>query len=390
MLTQGKNLAFIVAALAVTISGCGPKAAPSTSVTDTPGYHYHQGLKALDADRLDDAMREFGRAVALDPKSPLGYVGQGLVLGKKGECKPAIGNMEKAKGYEKKGVEAHIGMIRLYGMQASRELKLVGDLVKSAEKEFKAANDKERNNPRLYYYMGMCYTTALDFDKAAALFRAVLDMNRGFVAEANAGRALIQKVERAAPATEIGKKIALIDKLDRAGIAALLDQEMNLGKLFTRRGVKISDAGFKAPAGPGANSDTETAIEMEPAADIADNWLRPSIETVLHFQIRGLDAGSNRLFEPGKFVTRGEFACMLEDILVKATGNEKPARKFLGATSPFPDVRNDQYCFSAAMTATSRGLLEADKATGEFRPGDAVSGADALIAIRSFKDQLAF
>ena len=70
---------------------------------------------------------------------------------------------------------------------------------------------------------------------------------------------------------------------------------------------------------------------------------------------------------------------MLEDILIKVIGDEKLATKFLGATSPFPDVRNDQYFFNAAMTVTSRGFLEADKATGEFKPGDPVSGADALL-----------
>jgi hypothetical protein len=42
------------------------------------------------------------------------------------------------------------------------------------------------------------------------------------------------------------------------------------------------------------------------------------------------------------------------------------------------------------MTVTTRGFLEADKATGEFKPRDSVSGADALLAIRAFKDQLKF
>jgi hypothetical protein len=81
---------------------------------------------------------------------------------------------------------------------------------------------------------------------------------------------------------------------------------------------------------------------------------------------------------------------MLEDILIKVNGDEKLATKYLGAVTTFPDVRNDQYYFNAAMTATTRGYLEADKATGEFRPGDPVSGADALLTIRTFKDQLKF
>ncbi len=119
-------------------------------------------------------------------------------------------------------------------------------------------------------------------------------------------------------------------------------------------------------------------------------WLLLGIDAVLQLQIRGLEAGPNHKFDPDKLITKGEFALMLEDILIKVSGDEKLATKFLGATSPFPDIRNDQYFFSAAMTATSRGYLEADKATGEFKPGDQVSGADALLTIRSFKDQLKF
>ena len=135
---------------------------------------------------------------------------------------------------------------------------------------------------------------------------------------------------------------------------------------------------------------TEKVIKMEAATDIADHWLKPSIETVLRLQVRGLELGPNHKFDPDKLITKGEFAIMLEDVLIKVTGDEKLATKFLGVPSGFPDVRPDHYFFSAAMTATTRNFLEADKATGEFRAGDPVSGADALLAIREFKNQLKF
>jgi len=392
MVTQIRRLIVILMALVVTtaISGCGPKAAPSTSIMDSPEYHYNQGLKLMDADKLDDAMREFDRAISLDPKAPLGYIGKGLVLGKKGDFKPAAENMEKAKGLDKKGIEAHVGMIRLYGMEMAKDQKKVKALAKSAEKEFKAADKIEPNNPRLHYYMGMCYKMALDFDKAAPMFRAVLDMNRDFVGEANAEWALIQKIQRAAPGTEIGKKIALIDKIDRADIAALFDQEMNLEKLFTKRGTKTYDTTFKAPTESSTAMQTETVTKMAAATDINDHWLKPSIDTVLKLRIRGLEAGPNHKFEPDKLITKAEFALMLEDILIKVSGDEKLATKYLGATSPFPDVRNDHYAFNAIMMTTSRGFLEADKANGEFRGGEYVTGADALLSIREFKNQLKF
>ncbi len=390
MVPHLKYSALLAAVLSVLLVGCGTKTAPQASIMDTSDYHYGQGLKALDAGRLDDAMREFDRSIALDPKMPQGYIGKGLVLGKKGEFKPAYENMDKAKGIEARGIEARIGMIRLYALQMVADQKLVGDLLKSAEREFKAANEKEPNNARLRYYMGTCYKTALDFDKASAMFRTVLDLNRDFAGEANAEWTMIQKIQRAAPGTALGKQIALIDRIDRAEIAALFDQELNLEKLFTKRGPKTYGTSFKAPAESSTGMMAETVTKMEPATDIADNWLKPSIDTILKLQVRGLEAGPNHTFEPSRLITRSEFALMLEDILVKVSGDEKIATQFIGAPSPITDIRNDSYAFNAIMVATTRGFLEADKATGEFRPGDSVSGADALLAIREFKNQLKF
>jgi tetratricopeptide (TPR) repeat protein len=384
MITQLKRLMLLVAALAIVAVGCGPKIAPPTSVMDTPEYHYKNGLKYLDNDQIDDAMKSFDRAIALAPKSPLGYIGKGLAFGKKGDFKAAFENMDKAKGYEEKGIEARIGMVRLYSMQRGK------DWIKDAEKEFKAAKEKDPNNAALYYYMGEAYKVSFDFDKSADMFRKVLDLNKEFTSEANAEWAVIQKIQRAAPGTVIGKQIALIDKIDRADIAALFVQEMDLEKLFTKRGPKTYDTTFKAPAETTTAFSPEKTVRMEPATDIANHWLKPSIDTVLKLQVRGLEAGPNHTFEPDKLITKAEFALMLEDILIKVSGDEKLATKYIGSPSLFPDVRSDHYAFNAIMVVTSRGFIEADKATGEFKPNDAVSGADALLSIREFKNQLKF
>jgi hypothetical protein len=119
----------------------------------------------------------------------------------------------------------------------------------------------------------MCYKMALDFDKAATMFRAVLDMNRDFVEKANAEWAVIQKIQRAAPGTEIGKKIALIDKIDRADTAALFDQEMNLEKPLPNEERRPTIRGSRLPTESSTRYSPETTVKMEPATDIADHWL---------------------------------------------------------------------------------------------------------------------
>ncbi len=388
MFTRIKPLVLVLAALILVVAGCA-KPAPPTSIMDTPEYHYKNGLKYLDREQIDDAMKSFDRAVALDPRSPLGYIGKGLAFGKKGDFKAGFENMDKARGYDK-GVESRIGMIRLYSMQMVKDSAKSRDLIKDAESEFKSAKGKDPNNAGLYYYMGSAYKVAFDFDKAAGMFRKVLDLNKDFTGEANAEWAVVQKIQRAAPGTEIGKKIALMDKIDRADVAALFMQELDLEKLFTKRGTKTYDTTFKAPEESKTAFSPDKNVKMEPATDIAGHWLKPSIDAVLKLQVRGLEAGPDHTFEPDKLITKSEFALMLEDILVKVSGDEKLATKYIGATSPFPDVRNDHYAFNAIMVVTSRGFLEADKATGAFRPADPVSGADALLSIREFKNQLKF
>ena len=96
MVTRIKHLFLIAAAVALIATGC-VKPAPSTSVMDTPEYHYKNGLKYLDKDQIDDAMKSFDRAIALDPKSPLGYIGKGWPSARRATSRPPSTTWTRAK-----------------------------------------------------------------------------------------------------------------------------------------------------------------------------------------------------------------------------------------------------------------------------------------------------
>jgi len=371
-------LLILLVLAAFSFVGCaGKEPAKPVSVMDNPDHHFNNGMKFLDKGEYDNALVEFERAKALDPKYGKAYMGVGLVQGFKGDFDKAFESMKKAKGLD--GVYAHVGMIRLYSMQRA------GDWLKEAEDEFEAGKKKDAASPELYFHMGKAYKVAFEFDKAAAAFKKVLDLNKDFVGEASQEWALVQKIQRAAPGTKIGKQIALIDKITRADVAALFIEELNLEKLYKAGKTKEYDASFKPPEGTALAADTIT--KTPPAMDIVNHPLKADIDAAINLGIRGLEPFPDHTFAPGMVISKANYAMMVEDILIKVSGDEKLATKFIGAVSPFPDVRSDHYAFNSIMVCTTRGLMEA-KLDGYFGLEESLSGADALLVIRRMKDEL--
>ena len=88
-------------------------------------------------------------------------------------------------------------------------------------------------------------------------------------------------------------------------------------------------------------------------------------------------------------MSRGEYAIMLEDILIKLTGEMDLAAKYVNSKSLFPDVPSDMPYFKAIIAVTSQGIMEAKNIkTGEFAPLKPLSGVEALLTIRKLKEKL--
>lgn len=376
---------FMFFAAAMLIVSCGPKERVATSQLDTPEHHTYTGLKLLSEEKYADAQREFELAIQLDAKYSKGYTGIGLV-------KIYTGDFDAAEDYLKKGwnkanndedrIFVYVSRIRYYTQGQSKVEK---KWLKLSKDQFDAVLELDPRHAPAYYFMGLAYKAGLDFNMAGQMFTKVLELKSEYVAEADIQWNFLQKVQRAMPGTTTGKQIALVERLTRADAAALFMEELKIDVLYKKRTPKTFDTSFKDPEKAAAQPVKITA------KDIADHPLRTDIEGILKLGVRGLEKSPDGNFHPADIVTRAAYAMMLEDILIKITGDNSLATKFIGSTSPFPDLRSDLPYFNAIMVVTSRGIMEAkDLTTAEFSPLSPVAGVDALLIIRKFKDELKF
>lgn len=365
---------------------CGPKAMAPQAELDTPEHHVVNGNKLLKAGKIDAAFREFNRAKELNPKFSPAYVGLGLVEGLRDDFKNSLKTMKKARKYargDEQKIAVNVGFMRIYIMGKENVDK---NWLKLVEKAFDKAVLISKDVSAPYFYMGLAYKMSYKFRQAVDQFSRVLELDNGYIAEADKEYALVQKIERAMPGSKIGKKIALVEKITRADVAALFIEELKVDEIFKKRVQKKFDTAFKSPE---KQLETETSVKILPATDIDDHVLKADIDAVIEIGIKGLQPFPDHTYKPYQTITRAEFAMMIEDILIKLTGVDDLATRFIGSVSPFPDVRNDLPYFNAVMICTTRGIMVAkDLATGEFDAVGPVSGADALLSIRMLKSQI--
>ncbi len=159
-------------------------------------------------------------------------------------------------------------------------------------------------------------------------------------------------------------------------------------RLFRRGQGRRFDTRFRAPR-TGGGGDISRTVKIQQVTDIEEHPLRADILEVVKLRVSGLQPDANRKFYPDRPVLRAQFAMMVEDILIKVTGEKGLATRFIGQPSPFADVRNDFYAFNAIQTVTSRSLMEPlDRVNGVFGPSKPLRGVDALLVLRLLKDEL--
>ncbi len=370
-------VAMFVALIAI---GCGPKAMKPASVLDTPLNHYNQGMRELERGNFDLANQEFNHAIKLDPNYAQGYAGLGFVAAKRGDFKTAYENIDKALSKDGENVESRIIKGRIITMERKGD-----DWLEKAVREFDRALKVNPRSEKAVFYKGIAYKEAYQFNEAAAAFSRVIADKGDFAAAADKEYALVQKIQRAAPGTKVGAKVALIDEIDRADVAVLFMEELKLLDIISKKRPKTYDTGFKAPEDPTA-MQTSQMVKMPEVTDIENHWAKNWIKDIV--QARGMEVFPDRTFRPDEKITRADYALMLQNILIMATGDESLATKYIGQPSRFPDVNPTHFAYNAICLMTDRGIMSADKMTGAFNLTAHVSGADALLIIRDFQNAL--
>ncbi|BAI80873.1 conserved hypothetical protein [Deferribacter desulfuricans SSM1] len=398
-----KLLLVLSVVVAFMFVSCSKPKTVCNSPTDNPEHNYFTGMELVEKGDINNANMKFERSIQCDPKYSPGYAGKSLTLAMIANSKTDMGekqvwvdrsleSLKKAKKYAKNKDQKYIYYVT--GIRTYTELRVEDwldkakdfyDDAKSIEKDVNFNKLPYYQGPEaLEYFMGVAYLKGEEFQKARDSFANVLNMSRQskWHAPANEMWKKTDKIVRAMAGItvgDVGKKIAVKDEVSRADFAALLVDELRIEKIMEGRiPVKSQIAKMKPEFIP---------------ADILNHPFRPEIETILKWNIRGLspiydETTKAYLFFPNRPLKRKEFALILEDVLVKLTGDESLPRKYFGQeNSPYPDVSPTAPWFNAVMNVVTRGLMETEL-SGEFRPDDNVDGAEALLAIRVLRQTL--
>ena len=349
-----KKFLYLSMVLICLLAACGLKAEAPKVKLDTPQHHVKNGNKLLQNGKIDAAFYEFTRAKELDPEYAPAYMGIGLVEAYRGDFANGLKTMKTARKYarddeQKRSVS--VGYMRVYILGGE---KIDKDWLALVEEEFSAVKRNRPDHPEAHYYMGVAYKLSFEFAKASEQFKKVLQPNTGFIAEADREYALTQKIERAMPGSIYGKKIAILEQITRADVAALFIKELKIDELYAKKTPKKFDPSYKSP---GKEFVSGQYVKAAAAIDIDDHVLKADINAVIEIGIRGLQLFPDHTYRPIQMVSRAEFAMMVEDILIKITGSDGLATQFIGSKSPFPDLRSDLPYFNAVMTCTTRGIM---------------------------------
>ncbi|WP_419660575.1 tetratricopeptide repeat protein [Desulfosarcina variabilis str. Montpellier] len=389
------SVIFVVLLLA----SCAHKPVERESELDNPAHHYLRGMELIDEGQLDQAALRFERALTLEPSYPPALAGKALVTAMTvdsqaddqhgavalGQALELIEEAEDEADGDSQEFCVHVTAIRVYTYGKPKKWLNSAQNAYDAATSLKKVNVAElpyyRGLEAADYFMGIAAYKAFQFRDAEDLLARVTEVPTGRWHQP--ARALFKKVHKIVRAmanytlTDVAKQIAIKDEVVRVDVAALLVDEVRLDRLMAGR-IPVPNS-----------RPTKSFVP----ADIVDHTFKSEVQTVLAWNLRGLEPQYNEtskafLFYPNAPVKRKELAFILEDLLTKITGDEKLATAYFGQQrSQYPDVSPSSPWFNAVVNVVSRNLMETGL-SGAFRPDDVADGAELLLAVMRLRDAM--
>jgi tetratricopeptide (TPR) repeat protein len=253
--------------------------------------------------------------------------------------------------------------------------------LEKAESDLERALSLDPNNEAADYYLGETYFYGMDFTKAESQFAKVVNVKGEFAGKADSQWSLTQKIVRARPGTEAGRKIAIKPEITRADLAVLFTEELKLTEIFQRLAPTAGQPTFQPPGAMASTGEPPTPT------DVQGQWAEPWIMEALKLGVFELDPAGN--FAPELTVMRVDYAMAVQRILVAATRDASLETRYFGESpSRFSDVPSSHFAYNAVALCAERGIMKADLVTGQFEPAGKVSGANALLIIREIQSSL--
>ena len=354
------------------LSACATK--PQSDV-DTPEYHYKAGMRAIDNNDYQQAVKSFQRSVDLDSKFALGFGGLGLANAKMGNNKEAKNYADKCASKGSKDPEALALSGRIWINMRDSEKKWFKKSEDFLEKGLK--RDKEHEGSQYWYGVAPLYN--YQFDEAEDYFKNVVNKRGEYSGLADSKWKLSQKIVRAMPGTPVGRKVALKERINRADLAVLFSEELKIGVLFDR--MPAQTAGFQSPSQAAQNSSIAVPN------DSRNHWAETWIKDMIRYGIMNVEPDGN--FYPDDNINRATYAMAVQRLLVVATRDESLETKYFGESqSRFSDVPSSHFAYNAMAICTERGIMQVDMMNNRFNPTGDVTGADALLIIRNLQNSL--
>jgi len=237
--------------------------------------------------------------------------------------------------------------------------------LKDVENAYCYALPAFRKQADLYYNMGLIYKSVHKYNRAKTFFSKVISYGGPYKDSAYEMICQIKEIEQC-DLCGYKQKLPLNPQISRADICYILHHDLNIHELFQK------------------NTNYEFKPRPQIAMDIANHSLKHEIEAVLLINLLGLSLFPNNSFEPEMPLTRADFALILFEIInqikPQAVSSFRP-EQYQGGIA---DVHPSQHIFRAILFCTSQ-LIMSPLETGEFDPYGPVSGADALMSIRTLK-----